>query len=130
MTENRPPSGGVGQFINRHIAQIARKRMTQVMNTHSHSDHHLGNIAFAESTVIGSERCRELVVENRDEWAYLMERLAGCSFPNTQPVSAGTVYPALSKTSIRLNGMGLMLRVLSDSHTTTNLMVYLPDDTV
>ncbi len=43
-------------------------RMTHVMNTHSHSDHHLRNIAFAELTVIASKRCHELVVEPGDEW--------------------------------------------------------------
>jgi hypothetical protein len=61
------------------------------MSTQSHSNHHLGKIVFAESTVIGSERCRELVVETRDQWVYLVESLAGRSFPNAEPVSAGTV---------------------------------------
>lgn len=71
-------------------------------------DHYLGNIAFAESTVIDSERCRELVVETGDEWVYLMENLVGRSFPNTEPVTTSTVYPALSKTSVMLNGVNLV----------------------
>lgn len=97
-------------------------RMTHVMNTHSHSDHHLRNIAFAESTVIGSKRCRE--------WVYLVESLAVRSCPNTEPVSAGTVSPTFSKTSVMLEGADLMFWALSGAHTNADLMISLPDDTV
>lgn len=105
-------------------------RMTHLMNTHSHSDHHLRNIAFAESTVIGSKRCRELVVETGNEWVYLMESLAVRSCPNTEPVSAGTVSPTFSKTSVMLDGADLMFWALSGAHTDADLMISLPDDTV
>lgn len=104
--------------------------MTHILNTHSHGDRQLGNIAFAESTVIGSERCRELVVKTGDEWVYLMESLAGRSFPNAEPVSAGTVCPTLSRTSVMLHGAHSLFCIQPGSHVDADLMISLPDDTV
>lgn len=41
---------------------VADWKLTYVTSMQSQSHHHLGKIVFAESTVIGSQRCRELVV--------------------------------------------------------------------
>jgi len=120
----------VGQFIKRQIEKITSKPITHVINTHSHGDHYLGNIAFPDATIMSSERCRELVVETGDEWVRLMETLIGRSFPNTKPVTASIVYPPSSRTNVTLNGVTLVFWVPPGSHTGGDLMIYLPDDKV
>ena len=120
----------VGQFIRQQIGKITRKRITHVINTHPHGDHYLGNVAFPESIVISSEQCRALVDQTGDEWVRLMEQLVGRKFPDTVPISASVVYPALSKTTVTLNGLNVVLWVPLGSHTAGDLMIYLPDDRI
>lgn len=124
-------SGGtdeVGQFIRNQIKKITRKPITHVINTHSHADHYLGNIAFPKATIVSSEKCRESVVQTGGEWLQLMENMVGRKFPNTKPIPASMTYPALSKTEVTLNGVRMVLWVPLASHTDSDLMVYLPDD--
>jgi len=40
-----------------------------------------------------------------------MDNLVGRIFPNTEPVTASTVYPVLSKTSVMLNGVNVVFWV-------------------
>lgn len=126
-------SGGtdeVGQFIRNQIKKITRKPITHVINTHSHGDHYLGNIAFPEATIVSSEKCRELVVQTGEEWLQLMENMVGRKFPNTEPIPASITYPTLSKTKVTLNGVRMILWAPLGSHTDGDLMIYLPDDKV
>ena len=120
----------VGHFIKMQVRRITRKPVTHVINTHPHGDHYLGNVAFPEATVISSEKCRELVLQDGDAWVRLMESMVGRRFPNTRPVAASVVYPPLSKTTITLNGIKLVLWVPPGSHTAGDLVVYLPDERI
>ncbi len=120
----------VGYFIKQQIKKITHNPITYVINTHSHGDHYLGNIAFPESTIISSEACRDLVIQTGDDWKRLMESLVGREFPNTRPVAASVVYPVHSKTKITLNGVDLLIWVPPGSHTDGDLMVYLPVEKV
>jgi len=120
----------VGHYIKQQIKKISPKPVTHVINTHSHGDHYLGNIAFPDATIISSEKCRDLVFQTGDMWLQMMESMVGRPFPNTRAVSASVVYPANSKTSISLNGIELVIWVPAGSHTLGDLMIYLPDDKV
>lgn len=120
----------VGQFIKRIINNITSKPVTHVINTHSHGDHYLGNIAFPEATIISSAKCRELVIQTGDDWVRLMEDLVGRRFPDTRPVPASTVYPALSKNGFTANSVNMIIWVPLGSHTDGDLMIYLPDEKV
>lgn len=120
----------VGRYIKQQIKNITPKPVTHVINTHSHGDHYLGNIAFPHATIISSEQCRNLVIQTGDTWLHMMEDMVGRPFPNTRPVTASVVYPALSKTPATLNGVDLVIRVPAGSHTRGDLMVYLPQEKV
>lgn len=120
----------VGLFIKQQIRKITQKPITHVINTHPHGDHYLGNIAFPEATIVSSEKCRDLVIQTGDEWVRLMENLVGRQFPNTKPVTASIVYPALSKTNFKANGIDLILWVPLGSHTAGDLMIYMPDEKI
>lgn len=126
-------SGGtreVGLHIAKAIRRITRKPVTHVINTHPHGDHYLGNIAFAGTNVISSEKCRAAVQEGGYEWLALMEQMVGRRFPDTRPVAAGLAYPEESRTEITLLGIPLVLWVPPGSHTAGDLIVYLPQDKV
>lgn len=120
----------VGRYIKQQVGKITRKPITHVINTHPHGDHYLGNVAFPDAVIISSEKCRELVNQTGEDWIQLMEKLVGRRFPNTKPITAGVVYPALSKTTATLNGLKLVLWVPAGSHTAGDLMIYLPEDRV
>jgi len=120
----------VGRFIKQQVKKISPMPITHVINTHSHGDHYLGNIAFPEATIISSEECRNLVFEMGEEWVGFMENMVGRKFPNTRPVMASVVYPANSKTNVTLNGVDMLIWVPAGSHTAGDLMVYLPAEGV
>jgi len=120
----------VGRFVRQQIGKITPKPVTHIINTHSHGDHYLANIAFPEATIISSEKCRDLVIQTGDDWVQLMESLVGRRFPNTRPVTAGVVFPALSKTKYAVNGVDLTLWVPRGSHTEGDLMIYIPQEKI
>lgn len=120
----------VGHFIRQQVKKVTVKPVTHVINTHSHGDHYLGNIAFPEAMIISSEKCRELVIQTGDVWLRMMENMVGRPFPKTRPVAASVVYPAHSKTSTTLNGVELVYWVPAGSHTDGDLMIYLPNEKV
>ncbi|MEJ2095485.1 MAG: MBL fold metallo-hydrolase, partial [Gammaproteobacteria bacterium] len=120
----------VGRFVKNQVSKITPKPVTHVINTHSHGDHYLGNIAFPDATIMSSEKCRDLVIQTGEEWLRMMESMVGRPFPNTKPITANVIYPANSKTAIKLNGINLVIWVPAGSHTEGDLMVYLPDEKI
>lgn len=120
----------IGRYVKQLVKKITPKPVTHVINTHSHGDHYLGNIAFPEATIISSEKCRDLVIQTGDMWLRMMENMVGRPFPNTKPVTASVVYPARSRTPTTLNGVDLVIWVPDGSHTLGDLMVYLPEEKV
>jgi glyoxylase-like metal-dependent hydrolase (beta-lactamase superfamily II) len=126
-------SGGsleVGRHIASAVRRITGKPVTHVVNTHHHGDHYLGNAAFEGATFISSEACRRMVLETGGEWLALMERDIGHPLPGTRPLAAGLTYPAGTRTEKSIHGVRLVFWVPPGSHTTGDLMVYLPDDRV
>ena len=120
----------VGHFVKQQIKKITPKPVTHVIDTHSHGDHYLANIAFPESTIVSSEKCRDSMIQMGDEWVGFMEDMVGRKFPNTKPVTASVVYPPNSKTKITLNGVNMLMWVPPGSHTDADLMIYLPAEKV
>ena len=120
----------VGHFIKQQISKITSKPVTHVINTHSHGDHYLGNIAFSGTTIISSQECRDLVVQTGEMWLSMMENMVGRPFPNTKPVAASVVYPANSITTVTLNGIEMVVWVPPASHTYGDLMIYLPEEKI
>lgn len=126
-------SGGsreVGFHVAKAIRRITTKPVTHVINTHSHGDHYLGNIAFKGATIISSEKCRTMVLETGFDWLELMEQLVGRKFPDTKPIAADVTYPEGSKTEKVIHGIRLIFWVPKGSHTVGDMFVYLPQDKV
>lgn len=120
----------VGHYVKQQVKKITPKPITHVINTHSHGDHYLGNIAFPEAIIISSVKCRDLVIQTGDIWLRMMENMVGRPFPNTRPVMASVVLPSHSRTPKTLNGVKLEMWVPAGSHTLGDLMIYLPNDKV
>lgn len=120
----------VGLHVTKAIRRITPKPVTHVINTHSHGDHYLGNIAFKGATIISSEKCRTMVLETGFDWLELMEQLVGRKFPDTKPIAADVTYPEGSKTEKVIHGIRLIFWVPKGSHTVGDILVYLPQDKV
>lgn len=126
-------SGGtdvVGKHMANAIAKITPKKVTHIINTHHHGDHHLGNVAFKGAEVISSEQCKVLVEKTGEEWVQIMENLVGHKFPNTHPVPAMVTFKEESTSDRNLQGVKMRFWVPRGSHTPGDMMVYLPDDKV
>jgi glyoxylase-like metal-dependent hydrolase (beta-lactamase superfamily II) len=126
-------SGGsdeVGRHIASAVRRITDKPVTHVVNTHHHGDHHLGNAAFEEATLISSEMCRRMVLETGREWLGIMERDVGRRLPGTEPLAAAVTYAEGTKTEALIHGVRVVFWVPRGSHTVGDLMLHLPDDKV
>ena len=120
----------VGRHIARAVRRITHKPVTHVVNTHHHGDHHLGNVAFADATIISSELCRKAVLDTGDEWLRIMESAVGRALPGTRPVPAHVTYAEGSRVERVIHGVRLVFWVPPGSHTAGDLLVHLPDDKV
>jgi cyclase len=120
----------VGAHIAKAIRRITSNPVTHVVNTHHHGDHYLGNSAFEGTTIISSEKCRDMVLETGHGWLELMEQLVGRQFPDTKPIAASVTYQEGSWTEARLHGVELVFWVPMGSHTVGDMLVYLPEDKV
>jgi Zn-dependent hydrolases, including glyoxylases len=123
-------SDKVGQHIAATIRQISRKPVTNIINTHHHGDHTLGNVVFKGAKVISSNQCRELVEKTGYEWIRIMENMTGAKYPNTRPVPASITLQDNSTSERVIEGIKLRFWVPAGSHTLGDLLVYLPDDKV
>ncbi len=104
--------------------------MTHIINTHDHGDHVLGNSAFGDAVIISSEKCRTATANTGYEWISLLQERTGLRFPHSKPVAAEQVYTEDSVTEVVIQGVSLVIRVPPGSHTSNDLMVYLPEDKV
>jgi cyclase len=120
----------VGAHIAEAIRKITSKPVTHIINTHHHGDHYLGNSAFAGTTIISSEKCRDMVLATGQDWVALMEQMTGQEFPDTKPIAAGVTYPEGSWTETKLHGIDLVFWVPMGSHTVGDILVYLPEDKI
>ncbi len=123
-------SDAIGRHLRAAVARITDKPVLQVINTHHHGDHHLGNSAFPQAQIISSEKCRELALATEQEWISLLEDLTGMRFPDTRVVAATRTYPQGSRVPVQLGGVNMVLWTPGGSHTPGDLMVLLPDDRV
>jgi glyoxylase-like metal-dependent hydrolase (beta-lactamase superfamily II) len=120
----------IGKHLARSIAKLTAKPVTHIINTHHHGDHTLGNIAFPNTEVISSEKCRSELEKTGAEWVQIVESSTGMKFPNTKPVLAQTTYRENTRVDITIDGVRLLLWTPHGSHTAGDLLVYLPDDKV
>ena len=124
---------GGSDEVGWHVAAIAlgltAKRVSHVVNTHPHGAHYLGNTAFPGARILSSEACRKAVAESGHEWIGIMEEAIGRKLPATKALTADIVYPA-GVTGASINGVRLVFWVPAGSHTSGDLIVYLPDDKV
>lgn len=126
-------SGGsaeVGRHIAAAVRRITPKPVTHVVNSHHHGDHYLGNVAFGRATFVSSEICRRMVFATGAEWLAMMQRDIGEPLAGTTPVAAGRTFPADTRTEATIHGVRMVFWVPRGSHTSGDLMVYLPDDGV
>jgi cyclase len=120
----------VGAHIAKAISKITSKPVTHIINTHHHGDHYLGNSAFGGTTIMSSEKCRDMVLATGQDWVALMEQMTGQEFLDTKPIAAAVTYPEGSWTETNLHGMDLVFWVPMGSHTVGDILVYLPEDKV
>lgn len=120
----------IGKHIKQAVAAITDKPVTHIINTHDHGDHSLGNAAFQNSVIISSARCKTAMKTTSYEWMDLLKNITGQAQPDTHPVLPTQTYPENTKSSLTIHGVNLVIWVPHGSHTTNDLMVYLPDDKV
>lgn len=120
----------VGKHLAKSIAKLTPKPVTHIINTHHHGDHTLGNIAFPNTEVISSEKCRSELEKTGAEWVDTVQSMTGMKFPNTKPVLAKTTYKENTRVDLTINGVRLVLWTPFGSHTAGDMLVYLPDDKV
>jgi glyoxylase-like metal-dependent hydrolase (beta-lactamase superfamily II) len=120
----------IGKHLSRAIAKLTRKPVTHIINTHHHGDHHLGNIAFKGAEVISTQQCKESVKNTGYEWVDVVQKASGRKFPNTTPVPATVTVAQDTRTERVIQGIKLVLWTPKASHSTGDLIVYLPDDKV
>ncbi|MBN2415476.1 MBL fold metallo-hydrolase [bacterium] len=53
------------------------KKILYLINTHDHGDHTYGNQVFADAVIVGHEKCREKMIENRVRAGQTSARLSG-----------------------------------------------------
>lgn len=120
----------VGKHLAKAIAKITPKPVTHIINTHFHGDHTMGNIAFPNSEIISSEKCRTQLQGEAAEWMQLLFEFTGMHFPNTKPVLATTTYKENTRVEVTLHGVRIVLWTPAGSHTDGDMLVYLPEDKV
>lgn len=120
----------IGTHLKKTIQSITDKPVKQVINTHHHGDHLLGNIAFGKVDITSSEKARDLVEKTGTEWVDIAENAVGRKFPNTKPVPATQTYPGPGRTEKTIDGVKMVFIVPQGSHTPGDLIVYLPEDKV
>jgi glyoxylase-like metal-dependent hydrolase (beta-lactamase superfamily II) len=118
----------IGLHIKNTISTITDKPVTHIINTHDHGDHTLGNSAFRNTTIISSEKCKAVMEKTGYEWIGLLENMTGLKFPDSKPVVATKAYPENTHTKITLQGIKMEIWVPQGSHTSNDLMIYLPED--
>jgi len=123
-------SDEIGLHLKKAVAKITSKPVTHVINTHHHGDHVLGNSAFKGATIISSMLCKKQMEETAPEWIALLEAATQRKFPNTKAALPVVTYPTDTKTERVINGVRLLLWVPKGSHTSGDMMVYLPDEQV
>lgn len=120
----------IGKRLAKTVAKITPKPVTHIINTHHHGDHTLGNIAFPNTEVISSEKCRSELEKTGAEWVQIVEDSTGMKFPNTKPVLATTTYKENTRVDMTINGVRMVLWTPYGSHTDGDMLVYLPEDKI
>lgn len=120
----------IGTHIKHVIQDITNKPVKEVINTHHHGDHVLGNVAFGKIEIISSDKARDLVESTGPEWVNIVETAVGRKFPNTRPVPATLTFAGPGSKEEIIDGVKLIFIVPKGSHTPGDLMVYLPEDRI
>ncbi|MFJ3485063.1 quinoprotein relay system zinc metallohydrolase 1 [Pseudomonas sp. NPDC090202] len=113
------PSRRYGEALRKAIATVTDKPVIQVLLTHHHPDHVLGNQAFADVPIGALAGTRELMHQHGDALAENMYRLVGDWMRGTE-----TLLPSqtLQAGTLELGGHPLRLLALS-GHTGADLAV-------
>lgn len=92
------PSKRYGEALRQAIASVTDKPVVQVLLTHHHPDHALGNQAFKEVPIGALAGTTELLHEQGDSMAENLYRLVGDWMRGTEVVLPGEVLQAGIKT--------------------------------
>ena len=113
------PSRRYGEAMRQAIARVTDKPVREVLLTHHHPDHVLGNQAFADSRIAALPGTTELLREQGDALAENMYRLVGDWMRGTQVVLPDA---AVAAGELTLVGRRLQLLALS-GHTGADLAI-------
>jgi cyclase len=112
--------------IRRHTAQPVR----QLINTHHHVDHTLGNEHFTGSDIIAHIRCREQI----ERVGVPRERLNAMAPHFADEIAASTTRPPnvtfADRMTLFLGDRRIELMHLGTAHTVDDVLVYLPAEKV
>ena len=120
----------IGKHISQAIAKLTPKPVTNIINTHHHGDHTLGNSAFPGAQVLSAQKCKELLESAGYEWIDIIQNVLERKFPNTKLVPASVTFADGSSTERVIDGVKLRFIVPLGSHTPGDLLVVLPDEKI
>lgn len=94
-----------------------------LVNTHHHSDHTFGNVAFApETLIVANERTRTQIIDNDLHLQQL--------WPDVPWGDVGVRPPTLTfdeALTVRVGGLRLELFTVGPAHTAADLVIWIPD---
>ncbi|MDD2743208.1 MAG: quinoprotein relay system zinc metallohydrolase 1 [Rhodocyclaceae bacterium] len=114
------PSLRYGQQMQQAMKKLSSATLLQVINTHHHPDHFLGNQAFAGTPIVALEATRQGIASEGNVFAENLYRLSGDWMKGTESVPpTATIVPG----RVPLGGRTLRLLAL-DGHTDGDLAIY------
>ncbi len=114
------PSLRYGQQMQQAMSKISPAKLLQLLNTHHHPDHFLGNQAFAGTPIVALEATRQGIAAEGNVFAENLYRLSGDWMKGTESVApTATIAPG----RIHLGGRALRMLALN-GHTEGDLAIY------
>jgi len=120
----------IGKALAATIARTTKEPVRWVINTHGHGDHWLGNaaVAGADTEIISSTAVRDRIRTELDYWTELFDRMTGGAVGKSTLRAPTRTLDA--RTTIELGGMKVELIPSGNSHSTGDLLVWLPEKRV
>ena len=107
----------------RAIAGITELPIRTLVNTHHHGDHTHGNYLFPGASIVGHELCRQTVIDTGIHGLHPL-------FPNVAWGNLELAPPFITfkeRLDLFVDDLKLELRYMGPTHTTNDVVVWLPD---
>lgn len=108
--------------FHKAVRGVTTLPVTALVNTHSHGDHTNGNFMFADSAIIGSERCRREIIASGTAAHALFPAIDFGDNPVTPPTV--TFEDALT---LYVDDLRIELIFVGPAHTTNDVVAWIPE---